>query len=129
MMKAERGKLMICFLLDSILGEYLIQSVYVCVSHDSCPMIDLHCKWTEQAPIGWEIENTHISIIRKRHNDSFHEKKLKLCKNNVQKQTYRQGKQFVFIMSSTKGSNRVKLDRIEQLSCFCVYLNYIDVMW
>ena len=36
--------------------------------------------------------------------------------NNEQKQTYRQWKYF---MCSTKGSDRVELNRIERLSCYC----------
>ena len=62
---------------------------------------------TELKP-SWETEDTHISILLKIHYDSFHDKIQE--RNNEQKQTYRQGKQF---MCSTKESNRVELNRIK----------------
>ena len=75
-----------------------------------------------------------ISILRKIHNDSFHDKKKKTQSgNNEQKQTYHQGN---LLMCSTWGCNKIELNRIEwykycstQIFALPLSLIYNHLIW
>ena len=57
----------------------------VCVSSYSCPISVV--SQPIKLKLGGEIQYTHISILRKIHNDSFHDLKKKQARSNEQKQT------------------------------------------